>query len=446
MLKGEFQEIWNNTLKVLEKKIGKYSTEKWINCIKPVGQYDNIIVLEAPNNFSRDFLKDRFAPVLKDIFKDVIKRDIILKIIASGEIPDFQDNYGRAAEKFLDEYKPFQLNPKYTFDTFVVGNSNRFAHAACFAVAESPAKTYNPLFIYGGVGLGKTHLMHAIGQCILQREENVRVFYVTSEKFTNDLINAIHDNTPVMFRNKYRGMDVLLVDDIQFLAKKERTQEEFFHTFNTLYEANKQIIISSDRPPKEIPTLEDRLRSRFEWGLITDIQTPDYETRIAILRKKAQLESLTLPDETLSYIADQIQSNIRELEGALIRVAAYAAMKEVEATPDLATTILKDIFSQNKPKPITINLIQKTVANYFGIREEELKARKRTRVVAFPRQVAMYLSRILTDTSLPEIGRNFGGRDHTTVLHAFDKIKQNIRNDPAIQSMVNELISIIQKN
>lgn len=441
----EFIDIWEKTLKVLEKNIGKHSIDKWVSCFKPVGFYNNTFIIEVPNNFSRDFLKDRYAPTLKEILKEITKREVGLQLITTGETSDLPLQTGKTYERFKDEYKPNRLNPKYTFDTFVVGNSNRFAHAASLAVAESPAKTYNPLFIYGGVGLGKTHLMHAISQQILERASHAKVFYVTSETFTNDMINAIRDDSSVEFRNKYRSMDVLLVDDIQFLAKKERTQEEFFHTFNTLYEANKQIIISSDRTPKEISTLEDRLRSRFEWGLITDIQTPDLETRIAILRKKAQLEGLSVPDETLAYIADQIQSNIRELEGALIRVVAYASIKGEPAVPDLAASVLKDIFSSNKPKQITMDLIQLMVSDYFGVRLEEMKAKKRTRAVAFPRQIAMYLARTLTDASLPKIGDAFGGRDHTTVIHACEKIRQDQENDPSLQSVILELINRIQK-
>ena len=441
----EFVDVWNKTLKILEKRTGKHSIDKWASCFKPVGFYNNTFIIEVPNNFSRDFLEDRYAPVLKEIFKEITKREVGLQLIATGETSDLPQHTGKTNDKFFHENTHSRLNNKYTFDTFVVGNGNQFAHAASLAVAESPAKTYNPLFIYGGVGLGKTHLMHAIGQHILEREGDSKVFYVTSETFTNDMINSIRDDSSVEFRNKYRSMDVLLVDDIQFLAKKERTQEEFFHTFNTLYEANKQIIISSDRAPKEISTLEDRLRSRFEWGLITDIQAPDLETRIAILRKKAQLEELIVPDETLVYIADQIQSNIRELEGALIRVVAYASVKEEKACPELAARVLKDIFSSNKPKQITIDLIQLKVAEYFGIRLEEMKAKKRTRAVSFPRQIAMYLSRTITDTSLLKIGDAFGGRDHSTVIHAFDKITQDQEDDPALQSVIQEISNRILK-
>ena len=331
------------------------------------------------------------------------------------------------------------LNPKYTFNSFVIGNSNRFAHAASLAVAESPAKAYNPLFIYGGVGLGKTHLMHAIGHYILQNNPNAKVVYVSSEKFTNELINAIKDDKNEEFRTKYRSVDVLLIDDIQFIAGKERTQEEFFHTFNTLHEANKQIILSSDRPPKEIPTLEDRLRSRFEWGLIADIQAPDFETRMAILKKKADVEKLNVPNEVMVYIATKIKSNIRELEGALIRIVAYSSLTNREITVDLASEALKDIISNKQNKSITIDLIQDVVATYFNLRVEDLKSQRRTRNVAYPRQIAMYLSRKLTDMSLPKIGEEFGGRDHTTVIHAYEKISESLNRDESLEHTLNDI-------
>ncbi|CUH95766.1 Chromosomal replication initiator protein DnaA [Propionispora sp. 2/2-37] len=336
------------------------------------------------------------------------------------------------------------LNPKYIFETFVIGNSNRFAHAASLAVAEAPAQVYNPFFIYGGVGLGKTHLMHAIGHRILQNYPGIKVVYISSEKFTNELINSIRDGKPESFRQKYRNIDVLLVDDIQFLSKKEHTQEEFFHTFNTLHEANKQIIISSDRPPREIQTLEDRLRSRFEWGLITDIQPPDLETRIAILRKKAMIENLNIPNDVMVYIASRIDNNIRELEGALIRVMAYASLTNQSIDINLATEALKDLFPNGRPKQITMELIQEIVASYFKIKIEELLAKKRTRNVAYPRQIAMYLCRELTDTSLPRIGEMFGGRDHTTVIHAHDKITRERNEDVKLSNTLKELIKRIE--
>jgi chromosomal replication initiator protein len=321
----------------------------------------------------------------------------------------------------------------------VVGNSNRFAHAACYAVAESPSKAYNPLFIYGGVGLGKTHLMQAIGHRILSKYPHYTVTYVSSEQFTNELIGSIKDDTTSEFRNRYRSKDVLMIDDIQFLAGKERTQEEFFHTFNTLYEANKQLVISSDRPPRSIPTLENRLRSRFEWGLITDIQPPDLETRIAILRKKAQSENLNVPYDILDYIANSIDTNIRELEGALIRLVAYATISNKPLNMTTVSEALKDILPPPRPKKITIESIQKEVANYFGIDMKELSSKKRNKNIVFPRQVAMYLCRKFTDASYPQIGEQFGGRDHTTVMHANDKIEKDIMNDNDCSDLINEL-------
>jgi chromosomal replication initiator protein len=309
---------------------------------------------------------------------------------------------------------------------------------------RNSAKAYN-FFIYGGVGLGKTHLMHAIGQYIMEHNSRLKVFYVTSEKFTNELINSIRDDKTVEFRNKYRGMDILLVDDIQFLAGKERTQEEFFHTFNTLYEANKQIIISSDRPPREILTLEDRLRSRFEWGLITDIQPPDLETRIAILRKKSQLENLSVPDDTIVFIANKIQSNIRILEGALNRVIARASLNGEEINPEMAADVLKDILP-HRPRQITIQLVQEVVADFYSLKVEDFKSKKRNRSISFPRQIAMYLSRELTDASLPQIGNAFGGRDHTTVIHANEKINNELNKNSNFQETVKDLINLIKKS
>ncbi|HWR44030.1 chromosomal replication initiator protein DnaA [Sporomusa sp.] len=338
----------------------------------------------------------------------------------------------------------FILNPKYVFSTFVIGNSNRLAHAASLAVSEAPAQVYNPFFIYGGVGLGKTHLMHAIGHRIKENNPNMKVVYISSEKFTNELINSIISGNPESFRQRYRNIDVLLVDDIQFLSKKEHTQEEFFHTFNSLHEANKQIIISSDRPPREIQTLEDRLRSRFEWGLITDIQTPDLETRIAVLRKKAMMESLNVPNEVVVYIASRIENNIRELEGALIRVIAYASLNNQPIDIDLATEALKDIFPNGRPKQVTTDLIQDIVASHFKLKLEDMSAKKRTRNVAYPRQIAMYLCRELTETSLPKIGEIFGGRDHTTVIHAHDKISREKNMDAKLNNTLKDLIKRIE--
>ncbi|HEY8417548.1 MAG TPA: chromosomal replication initiator protein DnaA [Limnochordales bacterium] len=331
------------------------------------------------------------------------------------------------------------LNPRYTFDSFVVGPSNRFAHAACLAVAEAPAEAYNPLFIYGGVGLGKTHLMQAIAQHSRTYYSHRRVVYVSSETFTNELIMALQHKAMAAFRAKYRSVDILLIDDIQFIAGKESTQEEFFHTFNALFEVNKQIVISSDRPPREIPHLEERLRSRFEWGLAADIQPPDFETRTAIIRKKAADEGLNVPQDVLLYIAQQAQSNIRELEGALTRVVAYARAIGRPITVELAAEALKDLLAAQHPQPISIATVQQCVARYFGLRPADLIGKTRSRNVAFPRQIAMYLARILTDASLPAIGEEFGGRDHTTVLHACEKIKAQLATDPSLAATLKEL-------
>ncbi|MEW6727471.1 MAG: chromosomal replication initiator protein DnaA [Bacillota bacterium] len=445
MVPAEILEAWQQVLKALDQKLNRQSFEHWLKPLKPIAFYNNTILIEVPNNFSRDWLNERYTPMIKQCFEQVTGCEVGLRFLLSREVPDIVHNLSaRPLEKNEDNIA--QLNPRYTFDSFVVGNSNRFAHAASQAVAEAPARAYNPLFIYGGVGLGKTHLMHAIGHYILQKSGYLRVSYVTSEKFTNELINSIRDDQTAQFRARYRSIDILLIDDIQFLAGKERTQEEFFHTFNTLYEAAKQIVVSSDRPPKEIPTLEERLRSRFEWGLITDIQPPDLETRVAILRKKAQAEAITVPDETLLYIADRIQSNIRELEGAFNRVVAFATLTNAEITSEMAAQVLKDIVPPKKPRQINCTLIQEIVADYFRLRPDELKAKRRTRNVAFPRQVAMYLVRELTDLSLPKIGQEFGGRDHTTVLHACEKIAEELTRDQSLQDLVAALLNRIKED
>ncbi len=446
MNKYSLNETWDHILSTLQTRLNNPSVETWLRSMKPITFFDNSLIIEAPDKFSRDWLSDRYGPVIKSIMYDYLETEINVEFILHQELPLKLTNRNKKTCHQADGEEPrSHLNAKYTFDTFVVGNSNRFAHAASMAVAESPAKSYNPLFIYSGVGLGKTHLMHAIGNLTLARDPNYKVLYITSENFTNNLINSIRDDKTVEFRNKYRNVDILLIDDIQFLAGKERTQEEFFHTFNTLHEANRQIIISSDRPPKDIPTLEERLRSRFEWGLITDMQTPDLETRIAILRKKAKLDNLDISDEVLNYIADKIQSNIRELEGSLIRVIAFASFNKKEITLSLAESVLKDIFSERK-RQITVTIIQQVVSDFFGIRPDDLKAKKRTRNVSLPRQIAMYLTRELTDLSLPKIGDSYGGRDHTTVLHAYDRIKTEMQLDPSLNQTIQDLLHKINNN
>ncbi|MCL0107406.1 chromosomal replication initiator protein DnaA [Peptococcaceae bacterium] len=444
MLKSELLINWQQVISILKKRINKHSFETWVTSLTPLGYYNNFVLIEVPNHFSKSWLDERYTPILKQAFKEVLDKNVNIQFILSDEVEEYLSNISTENNKqHVDE--DCMLIDRYTFDTFVVGNSNKFAHAASLAVAETPGRTYNPLFIYGGVGLGKTHLMHAIGHYIKKNIPNIKIAYVTSEKFTNELIDSIKDKETVSFRNKYRKIDVLLIDDIQFLAGKERTQEEFFHTFNTLYESNKQIIISSDRPPKNIPTLEDRLRSRFEWGLITDIQPPDYETRVAILRKKAQLERLEAPDETIYYIADKIQSNIRKLEGALNKVIAYASLNNITVSREIAEQVLKDIISPEAPKKITIELVQRVVAEHYDLKVEDLKTKKRTRKVAFPRQIAMYLCRELVNgASLPKIGEAFGGRDHTTILHGCEKISAEIENDLELRETINKLIKKIK--
>lgn len=445
----QVNELWEKTLSILKEELTEVSFNTWIKSIKPISLDNTTFKLGVPNNFTKDILENRYKDLIINALKSVSNRTfsidflIITEEALEADVP--KKNIEPKSNVKVNDAMSAILNPKYTFNSFVIGNSNRFAHAASLAVAESPAKAYNPLFIYGGVGLGKTHLMHAIGHYIQDVNPKSKVVYVSSEKFTNELINSIKEDKNVEFRNKYRNIDVLLIDDIQFIAGKESTQEEFFHTFNALHDANKQIILSSDRPPKEIPTLEDRLRSRFEWGLIADIQPPDFETRIAILKKKADVENLDIPNDVMVYIATQIKSNIRELEGGLIRIVAYSSLTNREINVDLAAEALKDIISNKNSRQITIELIQDIVSSYYNLKIEDFKSSRRTRNVAFPRQIAMYLSRKLTDTSLPKIGEEFGGRDHTTVIHAYEKISQSLKKDENLQEVVEELTKKIQR-
>lgn len=443
--------IWEEALSIIRSKLSKPSYDTWLKTTEAISLDENQIIIQVPNEFSREWLENRYVELIKDTLFQLTNKEYDIYFVTPQTKDNFADSY-QYQQTFLKKHPEEQvtsnpvtsLNPKYTFETFVVGNSNRFAHAASLAVAEAPAKAYNPLFIYGDVGLGKTHLMQAIGHYILRHSPQSNVVYVSSETFTNELINAIRDDKTTDFRNKYRTIDILLVDDIQFVAGKERTQEEFFHTFNALHEANKQIILSSDRPPKEIPTLEDRLRSRFEWGLITDIQKPDYETRMAILRKKANLENLQVPDEVIAYIANHIQSNIRELEGALIRVVAYSSLTNKMITEELARDALKDILPSTKEREVTTRMIQETVTDYYSLKIKDMTSKTRTQTVAFPRQIAMYLCRELTNASLPQIGEEFGGRDHTTVIHACNKISEKIEQDSSFKNTVEKLIEKIK--
>lgn len=440
---SQITEIWEKTLNVIKVELTEVSFNTWLKAIQPISIRDNLVTFSVPDDFTKGILEARYSKLIKNALKQVTSEYYDIRFIIPTE-----ENYAsimkeRSEINQDEESVNSSLNPKYTFETFVIGNSNRLAHAASVAVAESPAKAYNPLFIYGGVGLGKTHLMHAIGHYILKQNIKLKVVYISSETFTNELINSIRDDRNNEFRSKYRNVDVLLIDDIQFIAGKESTQEEFFHTFNSLYEANKQIIISSDRPPKEIRTLEERLRSRFEQGLIADIQSPDLETRIAILKKKARSENLSISDNVMLLIAKKIHSNIRELEGALIRVVAYSSLTNGEINEELANEALKDILSNSKPKKVTPDTIKDIVGQYYNIKIEDFNAKKRNKSIVLPRQIAMFLCRELTDLSLPRIGEEFG-RDHTTIMHAYDKISSDMKIDIQLKSVLEELKSKIE--
>jgi chromosomal replication initiator protein len=448
MPEDKTQTAWNLFTSYLEKNLSKPIYEALLNQSQPLTVDDGTLLISVQNVFSRDWLKEKCGTIIEDSI-NLLSSEGVSKI----EFTVIPSNEPRPTAKFAPEYLSSSpkmngaaaiLNPRYTFSSFVVGHGNRFAHAASLAVAESPAKAYNPLFLYGGVGLGKTHLMQAIGLYVIQNSPGAKVIYVTSEQFTNELIAAIREDKTTEFRNRYRNIDILLIDDIQFIAGKERTQEEFFHTFNTLHESSKQIVVSSDRPPKEILTLEERLRSRFEWGLTADIQIPDYETRIAILQKKAQINELEVPNEVLDVIATRITSNIRQLEGALIRIVAQASVNGQDLTAETAEQCIKDFISPSKGKPISISLIKKATAEYYTVKIDDMSAKTRTREIATARQVAMYLARELTKASLPKIGEEFGGRDHSTVIHAHDKITEAIKSATEIEEAVKEITKNIK--
>ncbi len=457
----KLDEVWNETLDRVRQSILRPSFETWLRTSHPVelDEDHNQLVVGVPHEFAKHWVQENYAEALQEALSEVVGGDLSLSLIVTSNDADTSTSpqlltpptlnpRSGSSESTKRRSKPVMtggtLNPRYTFENFVVGNSNRLAHAASLAVAEAPARAYNPLFIYGGVGLGKTHLMQAVAHSVLRDSPSHNVVYVSSERFANELINSIRDTETVSFRNRYRTVGVLLIDDIQFLAGKERTQEEFFHTFNTLHEANRQIVISSDRPPKEIPTLEERLRSRFEWGLISDIQPPDLETRIAILRKKAATEHLNAPDSVLRYIAENITSNIRELEGALIRLVAFSSLHQQAIDMNLAEQALRDLIPRQAVEPVTVKKIQEAVASRYDITLPEMKGKRRTQAVVFPRQIAMYLARELTDSSLPQIGHEFGGRDHSTVIHSCRKIKTEIGKDVQLKSIVDDLIRQIR--
>lgn len=440
--------LWKTIVEHISRNFSGETVQTMLSPVRPRGITGDCLTLEVPNKLFSEWIIQNCKASIEELASSILKKPMGLKFLYGREERQLElpvhDEQRRtmptpASRRKLFTSTDIRLNPKYTFDTFVVGPSNRFAHAASIAVAQSPAKAYNPLFIYGGVGLGKTHLMQAIGQYILDKQPDANVLYISSEKFTNQLIDAIQNRTTIKFRNKYRNVDILLIDDIHFLGGKEQTQVEFFHTFNTLYDAHKQIVLSSDRPPKEIPNLEDRLVSRFEWGLVTDLQVPDIETRVAILRKKAEQEKVSLPDDLIFYIASEIKSNVRKLEGALSRLTAYAALMKSPMNREVAEAILSDMIRSEGLKSITTDMIQKKVAEYFDIRVSDMMSKKRPRAIAFPRQIAMYMVRTLVGSSLPEIGEAFGGRDHTTVLHAIKLIEKRSKDDEGVRKIVGYL-------
>lgn len=443
-MSNELNDLLTKAKDLLKKEMTNISYETWIKNLEIQSFIDDTIVLIASSSFQKDAVETRYYDLVVNTFKYLTNKECRVSIICSEDLQkkSASDDFLPEKEEENTDYANTSLNPKYTFDTFVVGNNNRFAHAAALAVAEAPATSYNPLFLYGGVGLGKTHLMHAIGNEILKTNKNAHVLYVTSEKFTNQLINAIKDNKNEQFRNRYRNIDVLLIDDIQFIAGKERIQEEFFHTFNTLHENGKQIIISSDRPPKDIQLLEDRLKSRFEWGLIADISNPDYETRLAILRKKAQTDNVLVDDDILANIANRVSSNIRELEGVFNKLVAFSTLAHGPITFEMAEKAINDISAQ-KEKVISSDYIQEVVAKYFNINKKDLKSSKRSNDIAYPRQIAMYLCREVAGMSFPKIGEDFGKRDHTTVMHGYNKIEKELRENSNTKLIVESVKKIL---
>ncbi len=445
--------IWDEVLARIEAKINRHTYYTWFKPTAFLSDRDGRIYVRVPNPLFREWLTKHYAAVMNESLAEAGRAGASLAFLTDGEEPPFDAPSGPDPDvPVLDDVSladldtapepitaPGSLNPRYTFDTFIVGSSNQFAHAASRAVAEAPSRSYNPLFVYGGVGLGKTHLMHAVGRYVLQHNPGFRLTYISSERFMNEMINAVRFDRILDFRERYRSVDMLLVDDVQFLAGKEGTQTEFFHTFNALYDAQKQIVISSDCPPHEIPSLEERLRSRFEWGLIADIQPPDLETKVAILKKKAENEAVPLPDNVAIYIAGKIKSNIRELEGSLIRLLAYASLTGRELTLSLAQDVLKNVLA-NDEKAVTIEIIQKFVADYYQLKVAELKSRNNSKSVTIPRQVAMYLCKQLTHASLPEIGRSFGGKHHSTVIHSIRKVEEMRQRDGAFHNLINSFL------
>jgi chromosomal replication initiator protein len=443
------EEIWSKVIDSLKERVGQQNFDIWIKPIRFISMDGEMVELEVPNRFFKEWINEHYSPHIKEAFSFLTQKPCHLQFQIRSEKMNEKEPISSLLPSYetqaLPSFQPIS-NPKYTFDHFVVGASNQFANAACLAVANLPAKNYNPLFIYGGVGLGKTHLLHAIANHILQHRvlpDAKKICYISSEEFTNELINSIRYEKMDEFRNKFRRMDILLIDDIQFIAGKERTQAEFFHTFNSLYEARKQIVVTSDKFPKDIPNFEERLRSRFEWGLIADIQPPDIETKVAILRKKAEIENISIPNDVAFFLASQIDSNIRMLEGSLIRIGAFASLTKTPIDIQLAKEVLKNII---KPKEelISIDTIQKVVASFYNIKISDLKAKKKYKGYVIPRQIAMYFSRKLTNASLLEIGEKFGGKDHSTVLHSIKKVEERVSQDPSFKEIIENLNSRIK--
>ncbi len=432
--------VWNDIVNQFQRELSPEIFETWFRPLRLTAATEDSITVEVPNQLYQQWFNKNYQTRVKRSLEELFNRSVAINITLADHDSTTEHLTPRRVAPLVTNNQTqlleTRLNSKYTFDHFVVGPSNRFAHAASIAVAQAPAKAYNPMFIYGGVGLGKTHLMQAIGQYIKMQNPTLKIYYISSESFTNELITAIQNRTTLKFRAKFRNVDVLLIDDIHFLGGKEHSQGEFFHTFNTLYDARKQMVLSSDRPPKEIANLEERLISRFEWGLVTDLQPPDLETRIAILRKKAEMSSFAVPQDVILYIADKIKTNIRKLEGALIRVVSHSSLIGRELTVALAEEILQDLILGEQETLVSIDSIQKQTAEYFDIRVADMKSKKRPKSIAFPRQIAMYLSRELTDYSLPEIGEAFGGRDHTTVMHAHKLIRTQINSNFNIKKAI----------
>ncbi len=442
----DMEEAWKKTVESIEAEVGSQTFDLWFRPIKFLKLQNQQIILEVPNRFFKEWLDDHYPDLIKETLKRFIKTDIEVrfKVLEKEDDPAFRKIESKMeSRKARLASRGIFLNPKFIFDTFVVGPSNQFARAAARAVADTPGKTYNPLFIYGGVGLGKTHLMNAIGNSVIDKKPQLNLLYVPAEQFTNEFIYSMRNDRMDEFKNKYRNLDMLLIDDIQFIAGKSGTQEELFHTFNALYDMHKQIVFSSDRPPKDISPITERLRSRFGMGLIADIQPPDIETKMAILGKKAELEGIKLPEDVIFFLSSKIKSNIRDLEACMIRLGAYSSLSGREITVEMSKEVLKDMISDEE-RALSIPMIQKTVCEYYGLKVQDIKAKKRTKEIAFPRQVAMYLCKLLTDSSLSDIGKNFGGKDHSTVIHACKLIEERRKKEGDFNKVIEYLVRRIK--